>query len=179
MLFTRCCCREIQGQSRLIFRETSPVPKGAPCPTDLAQVLPQVTRMLHKALLSLLAGDESELLSQGTSWKSHVNPQHPPTPPSGGKPDGSQNRRTIPGEANGVWLWLFCPRMELPLVNLLLEQIKSHLGVDQCMHIAPAWHGTSTSLSHCTGDQQGFTYPGETFQDNNAKLEDLQNNSSQ
>lgn len=54
-----------------------------------------------------------ELLSQETPWKSQVNPQRLPTPPSGGKSDGRENKRTVPGKANGTWLQLSWPRTEL------------------------------------------------------------------
>lgn len=98
-----------------------------------------------------LAGDESELLSQGTPRRSLVNPQQHPTPSSGGKPDGRENKRIVPGKAKGAWLRLSRPRMELHHVNMLLEQSASPLAADQraskgCMHIPPAWHGTSTLL---------------------------------
>lgn len=59
---------------------------------------------------------------------------------------GGENERIVPGKANGAWLRLSCPRMELPLVNLLLEQISTSPGSGtvstQGMHTHPtsvAW----------------------------------------
>lgn len=76
-----------------------------------------------------IAGDEPQLLLQGTLQTSHVNPQllHTSSSVVVNHIEGKL-KRTVPGKANRALFLLSWPRTELPLVNLLLKQMVSPLG---------------------------------------------------
>lgn len=106
-------------------------------PTDSTLLLLQVILepegiTMQSTALSLntsLAGDEPQLLLQGTLWTSHVNLQllHTSSSVVVNHIEGKL-KRTVPGKANRALLLLSWPRTELPLVNLLPKQMVNPLG---------------------------------------------------
>lgn len=121
----------------------------------------------------------NQFLSPGSPRRSPINL---PMPPREGKPGGRD--RIIPEKASGSWLWLCCPQMDLPQLDLQLEQNTISLGGDHWaskghMDIPPVWHGPALPCLLFTLPRKPtrLYHPGRSFQDeeHEVKPEDLQN----